>query len=375
MVLNMEKWKDLFRPHILERGLNYYEMGAVEDVQKTETGFCATVVGNENYEVEIEITDGRISDMWCNCPYAKDGNYCKHMAAVLFQRDEPVHEMKDGETTWQRRYLESKKELDEVIGKIPETELRSIIAKLAQENESIRNHLMTKYSSHVSEKQMIRLKKEIDNIVYRYSDRDRFIDWQNAGDFISAMESFLYGNVKELIEKGACMQAFELTNDVFVKIGNLDIDDSDGGTTMVANSCYEFWKQILENCNESDKKQMFRWFENHQADGTVIDFMEDYISDFLLNEFQDKRLLEKKLQMLDERIAKAGEKTDCGDWWSVHYGRENNIRKRLEIMRKLDYSEKEIKEYKRINRRFSAVRKLEIEECLEKRRLMRQSAY
>lgn len=57
MVLNMEKWKDLFRPHILERGLNYYEMGAVEDVQKTETGFCATVVGNENYEVEIEITD------------------------------------------------------------------------------------------------------------------------------------------------------------------------------------------------------------------------------------------------------------------------------------------------------------------------------
>ena len=73
--------------------------------------------------------------------------------------------------------------------------------------------------------------------------------------------------------------------------------------------------------------------------------------------------------MLDERITKAGEKTDCGDWWSVHYGYENNILKRLEIMRKLDSSEEEIQEYKRRNRRFSVVRKLEIEECLEKKEI------
>lgn len=287
----MENWKVLFRPHILERGLNYYEMGAVLNVQKTETGLCATVVGNENYELEIKITDGRVYDMWCSCPYAEDGNNCKHMAAVLFKSDESAHGIEEGEKTWQARYLESEQELLDVIGKIPEIELRGILAQLAQENESFRNHIMTKYSS-----------------------------------------------------------------------------SKDGGTTVVGNSCYEFWKQILENCNESDKKQMFRWFENHQADGTVIDYMEDYISDFLLNEFHDKRLLEKKLQMLDERITKAGEKTDCGDWWSVHYGYENNILKRLEIMRKLDSSE-EIQEYKRINRRFSVVRKLEIEECLEKKEI------
>lgn len=46
--VDMVNWKVLFRPHILERGLNYYEMGAVENVQKTETGLCAAVVGNKN---------------------------------------------------------------------------------------------------------------------------------------------------------------------------------------------------------------------------------------------------------------------------------------------------------------------------------------
>ena len=96
----MENWKVLFRPHILERGLNYYEMGAVLNVQKTETGLCATVVGNENYEVEIKITDGRVYDMWCSCPYAEDGNNCKHMAAVLFKSDESAHGIEEGEKTW-----------------------------------------------------------------------------------------------------------------------------------------------------------------------------------------------------------------------------------------------------------------------------------
>ena len=37
----MDDWKHLFRPHILERGLDYYEMGAVDEVKRTETGYRA----------------------------------------------------------------------------------------------------------------------------------------------------------------------------------------------------------------------------------------------------------------------------------------------------------------------------------------------
>lgn len=47
----MDNWKDLFRSHILERGLNYYEMGAVERIQLNEKGFTAIVTGSEDYEV------------------------------------------------------------------------------------------------------------------------------------------------------------------------------------------------------------------------------------------------------------------------------------------------------------------------------------
>ena len=30
------------------------------------------------------MNDREIEEMECTCPYAEDGNYCKHMAAVLY---------------------------------------------------------------------------------------------------------------------------------------------------------------------------------------------------------------------------------------------------------------------------------------------------
>ena len=84
----MKPWKDLFRTHILERGLNYYEEGYVTSLEQTSTGYTAVVEGTEDYDVEIEIRDDRVYDMTCTCPYAEEGNYCKHVAAVLYEIEE-----------------------------------------------------------------------------------------------------------------------------------------------------------------------------------------------------------------------------------------------------------------------------------------------
>ena len=43
----MKPWKDLFRTHILERGLNYYEEGYVTSLEQTSTGYTAVVEGTE----------------------------------------------------------------------------------------------------------------------------------------------------------------------------------------------------------------------------------------------------------------------------------------------------------------------------------------
>lgn len=81
-------WKKLFSKTILDRGYQYYSEGTVEDIDISDKLITAVVWGSEGYEVEITLSDGEIEDMCCSCPYAADGEYCKHMAAVLYEWSE-----------------------------------------------------------------------------------------------------------------------------------------------------------------------------------------------------------------------------------------------------------------------------------------------
>ena len=73
----------LFPPHIIERGLLYFQQGKVRSVQKTSAGcYRAEVFGSENYSVWLKLdSDLYIKDGGCDCPY---GGACKHMAALWY---------------------------------------------------------------------------------------------------------------------------------------------------------------------------------------------------------------------------------------------------------------------------------------------------
>ena len=84
----MYEWENYFEPHILERGWRYARSGAVHHIIRKNDVIEAVVEGTEYYKVKINY-DGRfVLDAYCSCPYAADGNYCKHMAAVLYEIDD-----------------------------------------------------------------------------------------------------------------------------------------------------------------------------------------------------------------------------------------------------------------------------------------------
>ncbi|GBF35442.1 SWIM zinc finger family [Desulfocucumis palustris] len=67
--------------YIIERGLEYYENGLVENVNIDGQWVHATVLGNYgDYNVKVHMAD--FSKSRCSCPYE---DYCKHMAAVVYQ--------------------------------------------------------------------------------------------------------------------------------------------------------------------------------------------------------------------------------------------------------------------------------------------------
>ena len=67
---------------ILLRGEEYYEIGAVSELEEDSPGeWTATVEGTENYSVEISMDGKEIKSWYCDCPY--DGEICKHVVATL----------------------------------------------------------------------------------------------------------------------------------------------------------------------------------------------------------------------------------------------------------------------------------------------------
>ena len=100
-------WKAWFPPRIMENGVDDYESGAVIDLKTTDGGYEAIVLGSREYHVEIEINGEDISGMYCDCAYADDGSFCRHMAAALCEikeqeEDQAEEEQEPAHVLWLR---------------------------------------------------------------------------------------------------------------------------------------------------------------------------------------------------------------------------------------------------------------------------------
>lgn len=371
-------WYTMFQPHILDRGIEYYEDGAVTEFEISSDGheINAVVEGTEDYNVQIHVRGDVVEYMECDCPYAESGNKCKHMAAVLFayedylsendcEDDEEEYEGEKVISSWEDRFDRQKKEIMNLVNTIPEDKLRELMVKQLLNNESLRNQLALEYGTSCDASQMKRLKAEIEEIHYRNSDRGGFVDWRQASNFTNELCAFLNDKVRKLEERGFIRQAFELTNLVFKMIGNVDIDDSDGGSSYVADECYEFWKLIYEKASENDKEYIKKWFESHQ-DGYVIDYMEEYLQEFLFEEIGSEDYIRQEILKLDEIIKNMESDQARHGIYSVHYGYQNPMLKRIEYMKKLKCTDKEMNAYMSEHRQFYVIREMEISDAIEK---------
>ena len=127
-----KNWKNLFRKTILDRGYGYYLEGAVEDISRDDDVISATVSGTELYEVEIFLNNDEVCDMDCDCPYAEDGNYCKHMAAVLY-------ELEDTDIT---EKSSAKENVAGIVNAADEAAVRTFLTDALQNDEKLKQRFL-----------------------------------------------------------------------------------------------------------------------------------------------------------------------------------------------------------------------------------------
>ena len=352
-------WEDLFREVILDRGYEYYIEDAVELQNVTDDHIEAIVSGSEEYEVEIDIYDDNIIDMYCSCPYAKKGYNCKHMAAVLYKWQENKQNLlKQSNSNYSSN---SNDNMDNLIKEAKQGEVNEFLGDVLKNDPDLSmkfRKFINHYDMNINEYQ-----KEIDQIVRSYLGRDYFISYYQANDFISTMENYIYQDVTTMIDNGDYLRAFELTCYLFLKVGNVDIDDSDGGTGSFADLCFETWNQILDEVDEKIEEKMYNWFIRH-LNGSVVDYMEDYLESILMQRFKREKFLKDKLKYTENRINILKKQPE--DWYT-DYKIENWVLNHLDIMDELQYSLDDIYNYCQKYWQYSRIRNYYISICISQK--------
>jgi len=354
------KWQHFFREHILDRGYDYYYEGAVENISFDNGIVTAVVHGSEEYDVEISMLKNNIDDMYCSCPHADDGNNCKHMVAVLTAFENG--DCKPDKKPVRKNDIPPEKSIDSLVSDADENIIKSFLTQVLRDDERLLARFKRFAGVEISKIDMKIYKKQIDLIVKEHYGRNGYIDYQSADSFIRELFEFLYDDVKMLIDNRAYQGAFDLTNYVFITIGEVNIDDSGGGIGMIASKCSEMWHEILKNADINDKRTFFNWFMTH-LDGSLIDYMEDYIEEVMMRAFDDDEFMGIKFDFVESKIAWA-EKNDAS--WNRNYQVGKWAMNYISLLESNRKSWSEIERYCKKHWEPPAIRKYYINECLKR---------
>ena len=351
------EWEHLFREIILERGYEYYLEGAVVNEHISKNSISATVSGNDDYDVEIIFNNDKIIGMYCSCPYAADGHNCKHMAAVLYTYQEHI----EYESSINNHISNNSSTLDEIIKKASDKQVRDFLFNVLKDDDK----LLSRFKILVDKSQIDikQYKKQINKTIKSFLGRDYFISYHQAGNFIMAMEEYLYEDIYMMIDAGNYLDAFELTSYLFLSVSNVEMDDSDGGLGMLASECYQVWNKILDQANEQIEAKIYQWFINH-LDGSVIDYMEEYLEEILMEQFKSEKYLKDKLLYTENKVILEKQKPES---WTTNYNVEKWALNHIKIMEELKFSFDDIDKYCKENWKYSRIREYYISTCINKK--------
>lgn len=353
---NRMNWHQAFSVQILNRGLDYHHRELVKNIDIREDFIEASVYGSHVYDVKIKLKDREITNMKCDCLYAYDGDNCKHMAAVLFCADDEEPINKEHSKKIQNSLVNLVKEADEAI-------IRDFLTSILINDEKLLNRFKSVLKCEVSPEDMKRYKNYINKIFNRHAGLYGFIDYHSAGQFATKLEEFLNNETSRMVENEQYHEAFELTNYIFIKLGNQDIDDSDGETEWLTQECIEIWQAILKHSDELLKKKMFRWFIEN-INESVVDYMEEYLEDILFENFKEEAFLAEKLIFTDKQVRKFKKEEDS---WSRGYAVGKWAIRHIAIMEEQHAAETTIDEYCEKHLEFNKVRQYYIERCMNRK--------
>ena len=340
-------WENDFQEKILDRGYDYFQRDLVKVTENKKTHISASVTGSEIYHVEIELFSDEIEYLSCTCPHADSGEYCKHMAAVLFYLDGGTES-------------ESPEDVENFLESVETDVLREWAVTVVKDDANLLNRLKMMASHELSDEDINIYKDYIRDIFKEYVNRG-FVDYFAANGMFNELDDFLDREVAPLIENNHYEAAFGLSKQMFLRLGNLAIDDSAGGLTFTLSNIMDHWQTIIERGSEDLRKKMFQCLMRERRP-SAMGVTEDYTETFLFEHFNEDNELKKKLKLAEKKLKKIEEEDDSFSrdfemgQWALRY---------LEVSKSLNKDRSLIETFMKDYQYLSEVREYYVSECME----------
>ena len=106
--LSPQLLKDYADSGSYSRGKQYFESEYVFGMEEYQGKVVAKVSGTHDYRVKLWAEDEDELGYDCNCPYAAEGNFCKHLVAVglawIAERKGEIKQISGGKKSSQLRW-------------------------------------------------------------------------------------------------------------------------------------------------------------------------------------------------------------------------------------------------------------------------------
>lgn len=223
-----------FLDYILSRGYEYCKMNKVSNITINNDLISATVNGDKDYKVNLEIKDNTFIDGDCSCPYFETNGYCKHMAAVLYY----LSDNKICKTN-------NNYNLENIVNKIAEKDLRKFLYNNLENNNGLLNRFRVEFSNYFPKLSKENYRNKIYKAINNCYDCRGFIDYNNTSNYENVMYEFTE-EARKLVDDEDYETAFIIITVILDSIPNTNIDDSNGSTSLVAEEAIEIIFDILD---------------------------------------------------------------------------------------------------------------------------------
>ncbi|WP_295089453.1 SWIM zinc finger family protein [Ruminococcus sp.] len=335
-------WKKIFKNNILEKGHDYYLNGKTKITECSNNNVEATVFGTEEYHVSISFSNGDVDGMYCNCPYATDGNNCKHMASVLYA-------LEDSDNISASNPFDA-----ESLVNIAEPELiREFLLKSIRNDLELRYRFIRFWGIKKKRISISEYQSHIDTLIMDYLDEYGMINWEDSLQFFNEAQELIKECTDKLIEEKRFLDVFAIVRYYSGKIMYTEIDNEEE-LFCFQNYCLEILQRITEMSDMDTKRLLFS--TSLELLHPKFHYVSGFYLDYIRSSFPETEFLEEMLKYSDMRTSK-----DCRDYelitWVLYH---------LELMDALKYEDDKIMQYSKKYWHLSRVRKYILDRCISK---------